>query len=936
MGRKDRVLSALTDLYEQRSRGPSETDARGVSARAIADHLGILRNNCCADLNDLVREGVVRKIGGRPTLYCPARDTALATGVEQALPPLGDLPLLKGHLRSLIGAERSLKEAVERAMMAVRYPPSGMHVLLLGETGVGKSTFAKAMHRCAVAEGTMAAQAPFIPFNCAEYASNPEILLDHLFGHAKGAYTGADKDKPGLIELANGGILFLDEVHRLPPHGQEMLFHLLDYGEYQRMGETSSWRRSQVLLIAATTEPPSSTLLATFRRRIPMVIALPSLREWDIRDRFELVHALLYQEACSTERTYRLSAEALGSLLFAHFPANIGDLRNVLRLACANTLLSHPPGGCDEVAQLRPQVHMYPSGRQNVLHRSSASALSELVVGPSDKDPHVPEGLQEQSLYAQMNRLTRALDELGFADDEIISAIERELHRREKEYFQQQSLSELQRFVGDDFYAVMLRCWSPLEQEIDDMHRDSAFMRISMHLYGVTRTMQQPLPDLARRMQRMQMGHAKETDLAERLLQLFFQETGVQLPAYEVPVLTMLLKQTAMQRRLAVGVVVVLRGDGVASQLVASALEVFPDAHVVAVDVALHQSLTDTQSLLQDAVAQVDAGDGILVMTDILSLRERIRSMQPGTMAMRLVWRPDFSLLVHALQICSAGRTDVGELAVLLERYGGRPVERDGGPRTIWTCCLTGKGTAQALKRLIEQELPPDWRTSVKVIPIDILPNSQTDLPPCQDVVAAVGSIDPGQPGVPFLSVEQLLAPQGMQRLMCLLGNAHLDVRRGDAVVGREWEGAMVRGEVPAEQSGEQSGDQPVEALPLLDYTKAILERDLVFANPRHVCAASLRMTERVEAALAKPQSPEWRARFLLHMGYVIERGITRDVVIHPYAMRIQKQFPTEWSVLCSAWQAIEEVFRLPVDANELAFVFDMVFSERGYEVRLS
>jgi len=921
MGRKDQVLSALTDLYAQRLKEDPDLDARGVSASAIADRLGILRNNCCADLNDLVREGVVMKVRGRPTLYCPECPSELASGTKQVLPHKTDTASAKDPLRSLIGSERSLKEAVERAMMAMRYPPSGMHVLLLGETGVGKSTFAKAMHRCAVQEGTMASQAPFIPFNCAEYASNPEILLDHLFGHAKGAYTGAEKDKPGLIELAHGGMLFLDEVHRLPPHGQEMLFHLLDYGEYQRMGESSNWRRSQVLLITATTEPPASALLATFRRRIPMVIGLPSLRDWDIRDRFELVYSLLYQEACSTQRTYRLSSEALGSLLFAHFPANIGDLRNVLRLACANTLLSHPPGRGEEVADLRPQVHMYPSGRQNLLHRSSAGVLSDIVVGPRDEQPSVPQGLQEQSLYAQMNRLTRILDELGFADDEIISAIERELHRREKESFHQQSLSELQRFVGDAFYDVMLRCWSPLEPELDDAHRDSAFMRISMHLYGVTRTKPQALPDLSQRMQRIQLGHAKETALAERLLHLFFEETGIQLPGYEVPVLTMLLKQTRLQRRFAIGVVVALRGEGVATHLVESAIQVFPDARVVAVDVALNQPLLDAQSLLQDAVTQVDAGDGVLVMTDILSLQECIRAIQSAPMAIRFVWRPDFSVLVHALQICSAGRTEVDELAALLECYGGRPVEREGWTRTIWTCCLTGKGTAQALKRMIEQELPQDWRAWVKVIPIDILPNSRTDLPPCQGVVAAVGSIDPEQPGVPFLSVEELLAPQGMHRLMCLLGNAHLDMGTTDAIVKHE--------------VLDQADDQ-VQELPLLDYTKSILERDLVFANPRHVCTACLRMTERVEAALAKPLPPEWRARFLLHMGYVIERGITRDVVIHPYATRIQKQFPTEWSALCFAWQAIEEVFRLPPDANELAFVFDMVFSERGYEVLLS
>ncbi|NRX13523.1 transcriptional regulator with AAA-type ATPase domain [Clostridium beijerinckii] len=68
--------------------------------------------------------------------------------------------------------------------------------------------------------------APFVVFNCADYANNPQLLLSYIFGHIKGAFTGADKEKEGIVEKADGGILFLDEIHRLPPEGQEMIFYL--------------------------------------------------------------------------------------------------------------------------------------------------------------------------------------------------------------------------------------------------------------------------------------------------------------------------------------------------------------------------------------------------------------------------------------------------------------------------------------------------------------------------------------------------------------------------------------------------------------------------------------------------------------------------------------------------------------------------------------
>lgn len=90
---------------------------------------------------------------------------------------------------------------------------------------------------------------------------------------------------------------FLDEVHRLPSEGQEILFYLLDKGKFRRLGETESTREAQIMLIAATTENPESSLLLTFRRRIPMVIELPSLSERPPQERYEIIHHFFSKES---------------------------------------------------------------------------------------------------------------------------------------------------------------------------------------------------------------------------------------------------------------------------------------------------------------------------------------------------------------------------------------------------------------------------------------------------------------------------------------------------------------------------------------------------------------------------------------------------------------------------------------------------------------
>lgn len=293
----------------------------GIDTKSLSEIMEMSRANLSHELNELCKEGKLIKSTGRPVLYFLASQKKSNNTSQLDL-------LSKDNI--------SLKPAIEQAKASILYPPKGMNCLILGETGVGKSMFASLMHNYAVEMNVKSKDSPFITFNCADYSNNPQLLTSQLFGVKKGAYTGAESDKEGLIEQANGGILFLDEVHRLPPEGQEALFIFLDTGNFRRIGDSQT-RSSDVLIISATTEDPSSALLNTFRRRIPIIINIPSLKNRTLEERLFLIKNFFKHESIRLKKEIYVSLNTLRALISYDCPNNIGQLKSDVQMLCAKS-----------------------------------------------------------------------------------------------------------------------------------------------------------------------------------------------------------------------------------------------------------------------------------------------------------------------------------------------------------------------------------------------------------------------------------------------------------------------------------------------------------------------------------------------------------------------------------------------------------------------
>ena len=237
------------------------------------------------------------------------------------------LILMRGESGTAAQARESPHGAMARAELLLERVATGdIAVLLTGETGVGKEVFAERLH----AKSKRAAR-PLLRLNCGGFT---ETLLDsELFGHEKGSFTGADKAKPGLLENADGGSVFLDEIGELPLGLQARLLRVLQDKKVQRIGALEP-RAIDVRFISATNRDLAAEVAAG-RFRQDLYYRLNGVTIWipPLRERIPEIATLARQFLAEANATLKLSRGALARLEQHPWPGNIRELRNVIERA---------------------------------------------------------------------------------------------------------------------------------------------------------------------------------------------------------------------------------------------------------------------------------------------------------------------------------------------------------------------------------------------------------------------------------------------------------------------------------------------------------------------------------------------------------------------------------------------------------------------------
>jgi DNA-binding NtrC family response regulator len=225
----------------------------------------------------------------------------------------------------VIGRSASLQQALQ---LARKVAATNAGVLLAGETGTGKEVFASAIHN-----GGVQSAMPFVALNCAAFSR--DIIESELFGHRQGAFTGAIKDKKGLVEEASGGTLFLDEIGELPMDVQAKLLRLLETGDYFCLGDTKARKASFRLIAASNKDLKKESAEMKFRQDLYFRLNVFEIKLPPLRDRVEDIEELAAHFVAVFSQKHQVKPGAM-TPEFTHalrnykWPGNIRELRNVM------------------------------------------------------------------------------------------------------------------------------------------------------------------------------------------------------------------------------------------------------------------------------------------------------------------------------------------------------------------------------------------------------------------------------------------------------------------------------------------------------------------------------------------------------------------------------------------------------------------------------
>lgn len=742
-------------------------------ASALGKRLELSRNWISQYLNEFFNDGTFIKINSRPVLFLDKKTLEENYHIEiqdNLFNSFQDLlVILKGTMfrdfQKLIGCDRSLKELVDKCKAAISYPPNGIPCLLQGPTGSGKSFIVYLMYEYGINEGILKKDTKFIHVNCSEYTNNPELLTATLFGYKKGAFTGADQDHIGLIKAAEGGVLFLDEVHCLKPECQEKLFLFMDSGNYRMLGDNSNTYHSDVRLMFATTEDIQQVLLKTLLRRIPIRLDVPSLNDRGIHEKAQILVDAMEQEAKKIGRELWISNTAYVILINARYMGNVGELRNAVQTACMNALYH-----CHKDSRLEIHTLDLPEAiiRGAKIDQDIRLGKRHEMMRLSDILDRVKQQNMKKSLWTDLLDNLTDLQNNEYLMTDFITHCHKDMEAYYNLYLYEADNAET---IKEDYVKKMMH--KIVEMVGLKYHMDFQMIEIQMISSFVK--------DFSRHKLEMDEFHNQnrneETDFSKLISTRYSREYAIALEMaqdiaiwidlhltdFMISVITLIMVLYHVDREInrRIGVIIA-HGYATASSIANAANQMLGQYVFDAIDMPLNTTTEAIVNKLDEYLMNLGKFQDLVLLVDMGSL-EKIYEGIADHMDADIAIANNVNTKM-ALNVGEGLRKDepLSKIFQDVEKYNQNSyhiIQKVEKEKVILCSCATGIGTAEKLKDILLDSLPKNLHIKVLTYDYSTLLESklENDFFRNYEVICIVGTLNPNIENIKFIPIEELI-----------------------------------------------------------------------------------------------------------------------------------------------------------------------------------
>jgi sigma-54 dependent transcriptional regulator of gfr operon len=913
-GLKEQLLAYLKN---QTAFFSSEDVSVIFTAQDMAVKFSVKRNTISHYLNQLTEEGKIVKIATRPVYFFhkqafEVQNYPLSKNVYRSLEEItAEKPIFdkkENFFSNVIGNKGSLAGVIEQIKMAAFYPNGGLPFLLTGESGTGKSFLVRLFHQYCIMKELLAPDAPLITINCAQYANNQELLTSNLFGHVKGAFTGADEERSGAFEAADGGILFLDEVHRLNAEGQEKLFTYLDQGFIYRMGDTAHPVSVNCRLVFATTEDLQQTFLTTFLRRIPIQVKLPSLDERTYLEKKQLILQAFYEEQGRIDIPLEISPQVIEQLAAYHFAGNVGELKSTIKIITAK---SYTASLNRKEAKIQVTLYHLPEQLlQNMEQISQAVAKPVVINGQKEIQLLIKESEPEQEkiiqtyeriLLSYVENKQNLLLAVESISNEIEWLFENLLLNKEREKNQktmifitervQQMMEQIEHsyqisFNGSMIYTVSYYLWlrRNVEWLIDD--REKATL------------IEQFLKDVKK-------NYAVSDQYAEKILQLVQKTLDIDLTNMDRAILTIYINNVGYTKESKLPkAIIVAHGYATASSIASVANRLLNELVFQSFDMPLEVTPKQIAEHIIKYIQKNDVSNGLVILFDMGSLKEIYQYFPKELQAPIVLMNNVTTSLALAVGECIRDDNSLNEIPEMVTQQNKNEWEiifpKTKKEQVVITTCSTGIGTAVQIASLLEKSIPD--HLAVHVIPYEFSQLEKLEKVKqalsAYEIVGIIGTNRPRNNEFPFISLEELIAGMGTEVLLSWL---HDELDEETVVYVNN---QMIRN---------FSLDRVIQSVTILDTEKVISQMEVFVEN--------------LERRWRKRISNDRKVALFVHTSCLIERLI-RNVPIETYD-RYEEILQCHKSALDDikeAFSVIEKVYSVKIPLSEVCYIYDVLF----------